>query len=131
MSSRALLATVASATAVGGFLADWNRTHLFNPNWPPHARFHDAQTITLGAMLGTAALVVLRRPGQESAAVSAGLTGAFWLSQGLSFAYPGTGGLEAEFPELVPRIGGFWVNERGAAAGMLALTVAGYRRATR
>ena len=20
--------------AVGGFFADWNRTHLFNPNWP-------------------------------------------------------------------------------------------------
>ena len=39
---RWLLSGVAAFTAVGGFLADWNRTHLFNPRWTPHAKFHDA-----------------------------------------------------------------------------------------
>ena len=28
---RRVLTSVAALTAVGGFLADWNRTHLFNP----------------------------------------------------------------------------------------------------
>jgi hypothetical protein len=30
---RVLLTAVAALTTVGGFLADWNRTHLFNPDW--------------------------------------------------------------------------------------------------
>jgi hypothetical protein len=36
MSKGRLLTSVATLTAVGGFLADWNRTHLLNPN--PSAR---------------------------------------------------------------------------------------------
>jgi hypothetical protein len=31
---RRILTSIAALTAVGGFFADWNRTHLFNPNWP-------------------------------------------------------------------------------------------------
>ena len=53
---RRILSSVAALTAAGGFLADWNRTHLFNPDWPPHARFHDAQTILLGSLLGVGGL---------------------------------------------------------------------------
>jgi hypothetical protein len=34
-SGRRILTSVAALTAVGGFFADWNRTHLFNPDWPP------------------------------------------------------------------------------------------------
>ena len=53
---RRILSSAAALTAVGGFLADCNRTHLFNPDWPPHARFHDAQTILLGSLLGVGGL---------------------------------------------------------------------------
>lgn len=56
-----ILKSVAVITAVGGFLADFNRTHLFNPNWPPHAKFHDAMSICLGFFLGAASLYLLRR----------------------------------------------------------------------
>jgi hypothetical protein len=49
---RQILTMLAALTAVGGFLADWNRTHLFNPNWPPHTKYHDAQSIVLGSLLG-------------------------------------------------------------------------------
>jgi hypothetical protein len=58
-----VLTSVAALTTVGGFLADWNRTHLFNPDWPPHARFHDALTIALGSLLGASSLYYLRKKG--------------------------------------------------------------------
>ena len=125
---RKLLTVVAAATAVGGFAVDYNRTHLFNPNWLPHARFHDAQTITLGALLGGAGLVALRcgRGADRGAATGAMLPAFFWASMGSAFLYPGTAGLQSEFPHLVPRIRGVWIDERFAAGGMLGLGALGY-----
>jgi hypothetical protein len=125
---RVLLGTVAAVTAVGGFAADWNRTHLFNPAWPPHAKFHDAQTIVLGSLLGGAGLYFLSREGdtRRGATLAAALPGMFWAAQGGSFAFPGAEGLEAEFPELVPRLEGVWINERFAAGLMLGLGSLGY-----
>ncbi len=61
---RRILTSVAALTSVGGFLADWNRTHLFNPNWPPHANYHDAQTILLGSLLGASGIYFLRQKGR-------------------------------------------------------------------
>lgn len=116
-------------TAVGGFLADWNRTHLFNPAWPPHAKFHDAQTIALGSLLGGGGLYLLRRGGTGSdrdLALGAALPALFWAAQGAAFAFPGAEGMEAEFPGLVPRVRGVWINERFAGGTMLALSAVGY-----
>lgn len=127
ISGRAILRTAAGLTAVGGFAADWNRTHLFNPAWPPHARFHDAWTISLGALLGGAALYLLRDDRTDHhAALGAALPALYWVGQGTAFAFPGTAGLEAEFPQFVPRIKGVWINERFAAGAMLALSATGY-----
>ena len=126
---RWLLSAAAALTVVGGFLADWNRTHLFNPLWPPHAKFHAAQTITLGVLLGTSGLYLLwRKPGDQVWQLRLGtlLPALFWIAQGSSFAFPGARGLEAEFPELVPKIAGVYVNERFSSALMLALLGAGY-----
>lgn len=128
---RWILSSVAAFTAVGGFLADWNRTHLFNPNWPPHARFHDAQSIVLGSLLGASGLYFLigrrgRDPERRDLALGALLPSFFWLAQGASFAFPGAEGLEAEFPGKVPRVRGVWLNERFASASMLALLAVGY-----
>ena len=127
---RLLLTSAAALTAVGGFLADWNRTHLFNPEWPPHARFHDAMSIALGTLLGTCGLYfLLRRRGkdpQADLALGALLPSLFWVAQGASFAFPGAEGLEAEFPGMVPRVKGVWVNERFFSALILALIAAGY-----
>ena len=42
-------------------MADWNRIHLFNPNWPPHAEYHDAQRVFLGSLVRVSELYFLRR----------------------------------------------------------------------
>ena len=122
---RLLLTSVAALTDVGGFLADWNRTHLFNPGWPPHARFHDAQTIALGSR----GLHFLYRRGVDphaDVALGALLPSLFWVAQWASFAFPGAEGVEAEFPEVVLRVKCVWVSERFFSALMLALISAGY-----
>jgi len=48
---RSLLTFAVASFAVINVLADWNRTHVFNPTWPPHARFHaaDMSVIVWGA----------------------------------------------------------------------------------
>ena len=95
---------------------------------PPHAKFHDAWTISLGALLGGAALHLLLREDrtEQEAILGAALPALFWVGQGAAFAFPGTAGLEAELPQYVPRIKGVWINERFAAGAMLALSLTGY-----
>lgn len=124
-----ILRVVAGITAVGGFAADWNRTHLFNPNWSPHAKFHDAQTVAVGALLGMGGLWALNRKGsapQRDVALGASLPAFFWASMGAAFAFPGAEGLQSEFPELVPRVRGVWIDERFGSAVMLGLIAVGY-----
>ena len=58
--------------------------------------------------------------------LGAPLPSLFWVAQGASFAFPAAQGLEAEFPEMVPRVKGVWVNGRFFSALMLALGAAGY-----
>lgn len=38
---KVLLSVILAATAIISDFVDWNETHLFNPDWPPHAIFHD------------------------------------------------------------------------------------------
>lgn len=120
---RWILGGVAAMTATNGYLIDWNRTHLFNPNWPPHATFRNARTMLLGASLGTSALYSLRKGNTEMAAL---LPAMFWASQAGSSVFPNTGGLESEFSDRVPKVRGVRMNEATFSAAMLALTAIGY-----
>ncbi|WP_424140315.1 DUF6640 family protein [Roseomonas chloroacetimidivorans] len=129
-----ILKSVGLVTVFGGFVADWNRTHLFNPNWPPHARFHDAMTILLGTFAGLGSLHFLRRaphPSEQDLAIAAALPSAFFLSQTLSFAFPGAKGLDAEFPDALPKIGRVQINEFHISLAILAITAVGYSMARR
>jgi hypothetical protein len=131
---RRILTAVAGITAVSGFAMDWNRTHLFNPAWTPHAKFHDALTISLGAMLGSGSLYYLhRRRGshEDNRDIGTLLPALFWAGLGTSFLYPGAEGLESEFPRLVPRVKGVWINERFASGLFLAVIGVGYLLARR
>lgn len=124
-----ILRFVAIVTMVGGLAADWNRTHLFNPNWPPHAKFHDAMTICLGVFLGGLSLYLLhgkRASSPQSMGLAALLPSLFFGSMVASFCFPNTGGIEAEFPEVIPKLGGFYLNELPFALLFLGLSAVGY-----
>lgn len=120
---RGILGGVAMMTMTNGYLIDWNHTHLFNPNWPPHAKFHDAWTILLGTGLGAGSLYSLRKGQHGAAALQSAL---FFGTQLGSFAFPNTGGVDAEFPELAPVVAGVRFNESPFSLAMLALTGLGY-----
>jgi hypothetical protein len=89
------VATVAVLTSCLAYVFDWNETHVYNPNWPPHAKFHNAQTLLLGPLLGTVSLVFLWGKHDLHAAV---LTcSLYWIAQIGSLAFPGTALIDPEF----------------------------------
>jgi len=93
---KVLISVSAVGTLVGSYIADWNETHIHNPAWPPHAKFHNAQTMSMGSALSLAALYHLWRPGRsraslDSAAIIASIYGVTQLSAGL---YPGTASVD-------------------------------------
>jgi hypothetical protein len=125
---RTLISLVSVVTAVGPYRADWNETHVKNPAWPPHAKFHNGQTMSLGLALGVTSLWQLwRKPTRESLDAGAALASLYWLTQISALAYPGSKAVDppgtAKFPQAV------------AAFPALAVTALGYalerRRLTR
>src|SRR5690348_17065230 len=59
---RIIISLVAASNSIAPYLADFNVTHVYNPNWPPHARFHNGQTMSLGLVLGMTTLYFAWRP---------------------------------------------------------------------
>jgi len=126
---RNLLYLVAGFTTVGGFLMDWNKTHLFNPKWTPHAKFHDAMTILLSTTLGAGSLYLLQKKNgdQQMQLQWATLLPAFFYgAQAGSFLFPGAKGMDAEFPDLIPQVGPLRLNEAPFSIFMLSVLAAGY-----
>lgn len=124
-----MLLGLAGLTTISGFLVDWNRTHLFNPAWTPHSKYHNAQTISLAALLGAAGLYfLLQKKEDQRRQLRLGtlLPVLFWSSMIPAFAFPNAKGMEAEFPELVPKVGRVWINEGPISLGMLLLLGTGY-----
>ena len=126
---RRLLTSVAAFTTVSGFLFDWNRWHLSNSDWPPHAKFHAAQSVVLASLLGTGGLYFLHCKGEHQErdlALGTLLPSLLYLSMAASFAFPGAEGAEFQSPEKIPQVRGVWLNERFFSATMLALLAIGY-----
>lgn len=118
------------ATALNGLLADWNRTHLFNKNWPPHAKFHDGLSISLGLVLGGLGVYALTRKDgdrKDNTRLAALCPAAFFAAMISAQAYPGAESIETEFPDYWPKIGNFSFNKVPFAATMLALTALGWK----
>ena len=95
---KSLLTAVALMTIVGPVLADWNASHLFNPRWPPHARFHGAQTMATGMLLGLAALPFIWRTNRSRRDLAPAilLVGLYWAAQALALVAPGVAWIDPD-----------------------------------
>src|SRR5204863_6814781 len=81
-----LISLAAILTAVVPFLADWNDSHLFSPQWSPHARFHGAVSLGMTTILSSVALWLLwRRSPEQPESKSLLLQRSPWHIGGLSF----------------------------------------------
>jgi len=84
--------------AFGAFFFDFNETHVFNPTWSGHARFHNGQTMSMSVYLGLACLFFTwRTPSRPNLALkkesllAAVVVGTCYTLTGLSATlYPGT-----------------------------------------
>ena len=104
-----VISGVAAFTSVGAYLYDYNETHMFNPHWPPHAKFHDAQTISLGSLLGFLSLWALWRAPFEQGTrlrVATVLAGLYYVSQATSLLFPNVALVDPEFEAKVPKLFG-------------------------
>ncbi|KAF2968555.1 hypothetical protein GQX73_g5041 [Xylaria multiplex] len=103
MLGRILLTIDSILLVVGAPIADYGPTHMFNPNWPPHAKFHNGQTINLSLLLGLATLFYTWRGAatpelkREFMLASAFTGSIYWIAGICSILYPGTMGLDPEF----------------------------------
>ncbi len=95
-----LITLVAIWATAGSYIFDWNITHIYNPRWPPHAKFHNAQTMLLGTMIGLLSLYVLwLQKGNKITMLrlSAILASFYWITQAGAILFPGTALIDPEF----------------------------------
>lgn len=122
---------VAVLTIVSPFLADWNVTHIYNPNWPPHAKFHNAQTMCFGVICGVLSLIYLWRRGLapvQDLATGAIFAGLYWAAQLPAILFPGTAFYDPDHATGKPHLFGVEIVQAHMAVLLLILIgVAFYR----
>ena len=62
---KSVISFVIAASAIVSTLVDWNESHLFNPAWHGHAKFHDALMLCLLAGISIVGLWQLWRDSKE------------------------------------------------------------------
>ncbi|HYO67665.1 MAG TPA: DUF6640 family protein [Archangium sp.] len=130
---RLILSLVAVLTSVSPYVADWNDTHIYNTYWPPHARFHNAQTMVFGALAGLLSLAFLWRPKAERIHLQVGALFAaiYWVTQMPAILFPGTAFTDPQFNGYSPiAVLGYPITQVHFALVLLAAVFGGYRLAT-
>ncbi|KAL9621128.1 MAG: hypothetical protein Q9160_004379 [Pyrenula sp. 1 TL-2023] len=107
--SRILFTLNALITSLGAYIADWNKTHIYNPRWPPHAKFHNGQTMSMGLALGLCTLYYTWSVSPQTAegekmrrGFIVVLASLYWVTQASGLLYPGSEAVDPEFE------GDFW-----------------------
>jgi H+/Cl- antiporter ClcA len=99
--SRLTISFIAIFTSLSPFLADFNETHVFNPLWPPHAKFHNGQTMTLGLICGIISIYFLwlRKVSTdlENLKMSCLFAALYWLAMAPAILYPGAAFADPEY----------------------------------
>ena len=115
-----LFILVSLTAGLGAHIADWNETHVFNPRWPPHAKFHNGQTMSMGIVLGLTPLYFLYKPLPQSVSsasvavqrefrlralyTAAWIACIYWVTQLTASLYPGTLPMDPEFGDGFPQL---------------------------
>ena len=105
------IVAIVAVYGFGGYVFDavlptTAKQHQRNPAWPPHAKFHNAQTMLMGIGLGFLSLDLLfgirplTFPIFLIAVVTAGM---YFLTMSLATIFPGTAWLDPEFAPNTPR----------------------------
>ncbi|MCE7010953.1 hypothetical protein LWC34_50345 [Kibdelosporangium philippinense] len=116
-----ILTVTLVATMLGPTVIDFNESHVFNPAWPPHARFHTVELLAVGIGMALVGLWLLWRRSffQVAAAVPVVVWGAFFVP----LFVPGTS--YEEYPGESARLAGIPMNLFMAVV-FIVLTLAGY-----
>ena len=89
----------------GGLVADalvpaTAKQHLWNPLWPPHAKFHNGQTMLMGILSGSLSLAILfgfRPLTFPLLLVAAAVAANYFVAMVFAPLFPGTGWTDPEF----------------------------------
>ena len=89
---RSTKSMLAAITVLIVAVADvFNSTHLFNPNWPGHARFHIGMQFTTLVLVSAVSLAALAGPlTREQLFIGALATLSFWPGLLVAILIPGT-----------------------------------------
>jgi hypothetical protein len=98
--SRLLFALAAIGLSVGAHFADMSPSHIFDARWPPHAKFHTGQTLSMSLFLALLTILFAwRKTTDQKLAVfaTAGFAAAYWVTQATAILYPNTAFYDPEF----------------------------------
>jgi hypothetical protein len=100
LSSRLIFTVIGVTLPIAAHVADMSQTHIYNPHWPPHAKFHNGQTLSMSLLLGGLTIFLAWWPSKSvpamlaAAAVAASL---YFISQSTAILYPNTAYFDPEF----------------------------------
>ena len=100
LSSRLIFTVIGVTLPVAAHAADMNRTHIYNPRWPPHAKFHNGQTLSMSLLLGGLTTLLAWWPSNNvpgMLAAAAGAASLYFISQSTAILYPNTAYFDPEF----------------------------------
>ena len=127
---KSILSFVLVVGAVVTTAVDWNTTHLFNPAWHPHARFHDALFLLFLDAASLIALWLLWRKSSEPG-LGVKVAALFAMAAWTPFFYietliPGTSLLASENVPVLKLGGMTFAPNLVIAAVLVLLTVIAY-----